>query len=91
MVVILKVTTGMSETTWKMLIGHMLRSCILASGNQFCRNVDTDAWIYMCSGAAALLVINIGHTLLPSNGGISKISNEMYVVGKKTEVDLYLH
>ena len=38
---ILKVIIGMRETILRKLVGHMLRSCVLLSGNQLYRNICT--------------------------------------------------
>lgn len=65
---ILKVIIGMRETIWRKLIGHMLRSCTLLSGNQLYRNIRTDEWIYMYGDTVALLVTNIGNTLIAWQG-----------------------
>lgn len=61
---ILKVATEMALNNMENVLGHLLRSPTLASGNQLCRNVCTDVRIYMYDVSVALLAINIGNTLI---------------------------
>lgn len=70
------------------VLGHMLRSCTLASAARFCRNVCTDVrdgWM-MALPHSSQSTLEIPQ--VPGNGGMSTIGDGMYTVVRKIEAGL---